>query len=112
MEGPDWTMRARIKAHLKPITGLTFDEFDSLYSIGLDRKICRFDNYLLGHKIILEKEKDPLIISYFEEFILVGMDGCQVRFLNPQTLLCRKIIAIGGIPKVQFGSHRLIQSIS
>ena len=95
-------IEARVKIHNKPMTGLTFGHTNNeLFSIGLDRKICHIENYILTMKKTVDKNYDPVVMSYFKEFILVGTSGCQIRFFNPETLLCRRILSISGIPLVR-----------
>ena len=92
----------KTKIHNKPLTGLTFGNANNdLFSIGLDRKICRIENYFLSMKKSVDKNSDPLVICYFQDFILVGTNNCQIRFFNPETLLCRRILAIPGVPLVR-----------
>ena len=84
------------------MTGITFgNSNDDLFSIGLDKKVCRIENYFLSLKKSVDKNSDPLVICYFQDFILVGSNNCQIRFFNPETLLCRRILAIPGVPLVK-----------
>ena len=41
------------------------------------------------------------MLNSFQDFILVGSENCQIRFFNPETLLCRRILAIPGVPLVR-----------
>ena len=108
LEGPDpWSIQARIKIHTRPVTGLTFWNHSKtshdFFSVGLDRKICHVENnHMLKAKQMVDRRYDPVVISVFRDFLLVGNTGSQVRFINPETLLCRRIISVGGIPKAFF----------
>ena len=42
------------------------------------------------------------MLNSYQDFILVGSENCQIRFVNPETLLCRRILAIPGVPLVRF----------
>ena len=74
LKGPEWTIQARIRIHNKPITDLIFGTFTNnkfgsnsdLFSIGLDRKICRIANNALSLRKNVDKNSDPLVISYFQ----------------------------------------------
>ena len=115
LKGPEWTIQARIRIHNKPITDLIFGTFTNnkfgsnsdLFSIGLDRKICRIANNALSLRKNVDKNSDPMVISYFQDFILVGSENCQIRFFNPETLLCRRILAIPGLPLVSLLEIRM-----
>lgn len=99
LHGPEWTLKVRIKVHSKPMTGLTFNHSEALYTIGQDRKLCHIENDLLKQRKTIDKSSDPLLISYFQDFLVIGTQNQQIRFVNPQTLLVRRIIAIQGLPK-------------
>ena len=94
LKGPEWTIQARIKIHNKPITDLIFGTFTNnkfgsnsdLFSIGLDRKICRIANNALSLRKNVDKNSDPLVISYFQG------QAHHMFFTNPEsTNLCENI---------------------
>lgn len=97
--GPEWELKVRIKVHSKPMTGLTFNDSNDLYTIGQDRKLCHIESHLLKQRKTIDKSSDPLLISYFQDFLVIGTENQQIRFVNPQTLLVRRIISIQGLPK-------------
>ena len=84
------------------MTGLVFaKESDEIFSTSMDRKVCRVENNVVCLKKIVDKHSDPILLEYFQDFLIVGTNGGQIRLVNPDTLLTRRILAINGIPKVQ-----------
>lgn len=95
----DWTLKARFKVHAKPVNGLVFFGTEYLHSIGLDRRLCKINltGAFKANKCSLNL--DPLLISVLGDFLAV-LSQNQLSIHNPDTLLCRKIVKFGGIPKV------------
>jgi vacuolar-type H+-ATPase subunit I/STV1 len=99
LKGPEWTIQARIKIHNKPITDLIFGTFTNnkfgsnsdLFSIGLDRKICRIANNALSLRKNVDKNSDPLVISYFQgqvHHIFSLFLNVPINKFYPQNFLC------------------------
>ena len=95
----DWNIKYRIKPHAKSITDFALT-FDVIYSVSKDRKVCKIDNGTVVNKKVVDDTSDPLCIQVLEEFIIVAMDTHQICILNPETLLCRRLLSCVGLPKV------------
>ena len=97
-----WKIDARVKVHTKTITGITFTNEKDLFSIGLDRKICHIEDNILKLRRTVDKFSDPILINHCQDFLIIGTSNRQIRFVNPETLLTRRILDSPGIPKAIF----------
>ena len=91
---------SRQKVHTKIVTAITFDPHNDLYSISLDRNICRLNNIALKAKSNVDERYLPIHLEYCTGFLLVITNGGQIKMLNPETLICRKILRFDGLPQV------------
>ena len=89
----------RLKPHSKPITNFALN-YPQIYAISQDRKISKTENGVLILKKSIDPSADPILIQILDEFVIVATEAKQVRILNPETLLCRRILSTNGIPKV------------
>ena len=96
----NWSIKYRLKPHSKPITNFALD-YPQIYAISQDRKISKIENGVVSLKKSIDPLADPLLIQILDEFVIVATEAKQVRILNPETLLCRRILSTNGIPKVK-----------
>ena len=89
----------RLKPHSKPITNFALN-YPQIYAISQDRKISKTENGVLILKKSIDPSADPILIQILDEFVIVATEAKQIRILNPETLLCRRILSTNGIPKV------------
>ena len=89
----------RLKPHSKPITNFALN-YPQIYAISQDRKISKTENGVSILKKSIDPSADPILIQILDEFVIVATEAKQVRILNPETLLCRRILSTNGIPKV------------
>ena len=95
----DWNIKYRIKPHTKPMTDFALT-FDMIYSVSKDRKVCKINNGTVVTKKGVDETSDPVCIQVLEDFVIVAMECQQIRILNPETLLCRRLLSSIGLPKV------------
>ena len=96
----NWSIKYRLKPHSKPITDFALN-YPEIYAVSQDRKVSKVENGVVTLKKSIDPSADPILVQTLVDFVIVATEAEQVRILNPETLLCRKILSTEGIPKVK-----------